>query len=151
MQNPAVIDIYADRWVACVRELPVIDADLTNAAFALQVRLTGDQSGTALISLTTVNVDTQGVRLISVTKDTIANHISAGRLASVPDGYSLADSATVSLLGIRINAGVISALPLPAELGDDMTLAWDILITPSGGDKDKYAGGKFVVRAGVTQ
>lgn len=151
MQNIALVDIYADRWVACIRELPVVNADLTGADFALQVRLSGDQSGSPLISLGTVTTDVQGVRLISATSATIADHIAAGRLASAPDGYSETDTVMVSLLGIRIGADEISALPFPRERGDDIEFAWDILITPDGGERDKFAGGKFVVRAGVTQ
>ncbi|MGJ0508941.1 MAG: hypothetical protein ACR652_17795 [Methylocystis sp.] len=151
MQTPAELPFYVDRWVPCVRRLPVVNADLTDATFAMQVRLTGDQPGTPLIDLGTVSTDIQGVRLIEVATDTLANHIAAGRLASVPAGYAETDSLTVSLLGIRIDEATISALPLPAETGDNLEIAWDIVITPFGSDPDKYAGGAFIVRAGVTQ
>jgi hypothetical protein len=36
------------------------------------------------------------------------------------------------------------------EKGDTVELAYDLLITPSGSDEDKYAYGPFYVRGTVT-
>lgn len=152
MITPGRYDIAADRWVACIRTLTFVGLDFTDAVFAMQVRLTGDASGSPLVDLATVTTSSaEGVRLIYAGTDTIANHIAAGRLDDVPSGYASGDSIALSQVGIRINETTIEALPFPEERGDDIDLAWDMLITPSGGIKDKYIGGKFTVRAGVTQ
>lgn len=152
METPARIDINADRWVACIRELAFVDYDFTGATFAAQVRATKDATGSALVDLGTVTSSaSEGVRLIYGGTDTIANHITAGRLAEVPTGYASSDSVALSSVGIRINETTMEAMPEPDDLGDDYVAAWDIHITPSGGIKEKYAGGNFTVRAGVTQ
>jgi hypothetical protein len=152
MLQPAVVDIYADRWVPFRRDVPFVGYNFTGAsAFAMQIRLTPDAAGSPLLSLSKVTSDIQGVRLIYGGLDTVANHIAAARIPEAPPGYGSADSVLVSLLGIRIDETVMEGLPLPAERGDYVTLAWDLHITPSGGFKDKYAGGNFVVRSGATE
>lgn len=152
MIQPALIDLSADRWVACIRTLAFVGFNFTGGTFAAEVRLTPDATGSALVSLTTqTSAAVEGVRLIYGGTDTIANHIAAGRLSEVPSGYTSASSVALSQLGIRINETTMEGLPFPAERGDDNTLYWDLHITPSGGIKDKYAGGAFIVRAGVTQ
>lgn len=152
METPARIDIHADRWVACIRELAFVGYNFTGATFLAQVRTVPDAPGTALVNLATVTLSTaEGVRLIYGGTDTIANHIAAGRLSDIPSGYASTDSVALSSVGIRVNETTMEALPEPVNIGDDLTLAWDIHITPSGGVKEKYAGGDFIVRAGVTQ
>lgn len=152
MESFAQIDIHADRWVACIRTLAFVGYDFTGATFKSQVRQTKDSGGTPLADLSTVTLSTaEGVRLIYGGTDTVANHITAGRLSEVPPGFTAASSIAVSQLGIRINEATMEAMPLGAEVGDDAEAAWDLHVTPSGGLKDKFAGGKFVIRAGVTQ
>lgn len=152
MEQPARIDIQADRWVACIRTFAFVDYDFTDAVFAAQVRVTLDAPGSALITLGTVSsASAEGVRLIYAGSDTVLNHIAAGRLPEAPPELEDSDTVTVSHVGLRINETTMEALFLPSETGDDLTLAWDMHITPSGGIKDKYAGGSFIVRAGVTQ
>lgn len=152
MITPGRYDIGADRWVACIRTLTFLGLDFTGADFAMQVRSVADATGSPLVDLTTVTTSSaEGVRLIYAGTDTVANHITAGRLTAVPDGYVSTDSVALSQVGIRINETTMEALPFPEERGEDSALAWDMLITPSGGIKDKYIGGKFTVRAGVTQ
>lgn len=129
-----------------------MNADLTDAEFAMQVREVPDVPGTPLVDLATVTTAAaEGVRTIEVATDTIANHILAGRLLGVPSGYDAANSVTLSVVGIRINETTMEGLPFPDERGDNAVLAWDLHITPSGGTKQKYAGGTFTVRAGATQ
>lgn len=156
MEQPAKIDLHADHFVACIRTIAFLGYDFTGATFKLQVRQLPDTSGTPLADLATVTLSTaEGVRLIYGGTDTINNHITAGRLKAIPDGYTGTQSVALSQLGIRINETTMDAMPLPqapdGDLGDDQIFYWDLLITPSGGVKDKFAGGKFVVRAGVTQ
>ncbi len=160
MQQPARIDLAGDRWVAFVRTLPIVNADLTGAVLSLQVRLYPDAPGVPLVDLTTVTSGaSQGVRVAAAVTGTIAAHVAAGRLDEIPGtinpltgaAYAGSDVVTVSVIGIRINETAMEALPYPAERGGDTELAWDIHITPAGQLKDKYAGGAFTVRAGATQ
>jgi hypothetical protein len=165
VNEPFHLDIGADRWVACIRTIPLVNADLTDAVFKMQVRAVPDVGGDPLVDLDTVTTSSaEGVRLIDVTTGTIAAHITAGRLGEVPKGvnpstgvpYATTDSVTLSRIGIRINETTMEGLPFPgegnsAERGDDVPLVWDMHITPSGGIKDKYFGGAFTVRAGATQ
>lgn len=155
MIQPGRYDISADRWVACIRTLSFIGYDFTGGAFKMEVRLTGDASGSALISLPTVSTSTaEGVRLIYGGTATVSAHIAAGRLTAAEAaalGYVGTDNVVLSQLGIRINETTMQALVFPAERGDDLEAVWDMLITPSGGVRDKYIGGKFTVRSGVAQ
>lgn len=152
MIQPALLHMAGDRWVPFIRDLPIVNADLTGADFALQIRLYPDAPGAALVDLATVtSASAQGVRLVSATSATVAEHIAAERLSEVPPGYSSSATVTVSLLGIRINETTMEGLPPAVEPGQDTVLSWDLIITPAGGAKDKYAGGLFLVRAGVTQ
>ncbi len=151
MINPARLDLSGDRWVAFIRSLPLIGVDLTGATFALQVRPVPDVSGTPLADLTNAaSAAVEGVRVIYAGTDTVSNHMIALRLAEVPDGYEATDNVTLTLLGIRINETTMEGMPYPAERGDDAVFVWDFHITPTGGIKDKYAGGSFTVRSGAT-
>lgn len=157
MQVPAVVDILADRWVACIRYLSFIEIDFTGADFATHVRQVADAGGSPLVTLaTTTNSSAEGIKLFYAGTDTIANHITAGRLDEVPDDYTSASSVALSWVRIRINETTMEALPFPDQIGqgdrgDSVNLAWDMHITPSGGTKDKYVGGAFTVRAGATE
>jgi len=146
------LDLAADRWTAFIETWEFQEEDLTDATFAMQVRLIKDASGAPLVDLATVvSSSSEGVRLIYGGTDTVANHITAGRIDAAPDGYEATDSLALSLLGVRINETTMEGLPLPAERGDDLNLEWDLHITPSGGLKQKYLGGTFTVRAGATE
>lgn len=151
MISPGRYDIAADRWVACIRTFSFVGLNFTGATFIAQVRLYPDASGSPLVDLATVTLSTaEGIRLIYGGTDTVANHIAAGRLETVPTGYTSASSVALSQVGFRINETTMEGLPFPEERGNDAVLAWDMHITPSGGIKDKYLGGTFTVRAGVT-
>lgn len=152
MEKPAPIPINADRWVACIRKIAFVDRNFTGAAFAAQVRTTGDATGSPLVNLGTVGgMGSEGVWLDYGGTDTVQNHIAAGRLPEVPPGLTLTTSVAVSVVGIRINETTMEGLPFPDERGDTWEGVWDLHITPSGGIKDKYAGGKFFARAGATE
>lgn len=151
MIRPGRYDISADRWVACIRTFSFVGLDFTGAVFLAHVRLKPDVTGTPLVNLANAAANAEGLNLLGVFTGTIAAHIAAGRLSEVPPGYSATDTATISQVQMRINETTMEGLPYPGERGDDATLAWDIHITPTGGIKDKYLGGDFIVRAGVTQ
>jgi len=155
MEQPARRALHADRWVALIRKLAFVDFNFTGATFAMQVRQTYDAPGAALITLGTVGgMGSEGVWLDYAGTDTVLNHLAAGRLREVPPGLTESTSVAVSVVGIRINKSTMgnpANIPFPAQRGEDLTLAWDLLITPSGGVQDKYIGGHFIVRGGATQ
>lgn len=152
MITPGRYDIGADRWVACIRTFAFLGLDFTGATFVSHIRLNPDASGSPLVNLATVgSIASEGLCLLYGGTDTIANHIAAGRLQEVPDGYVSGDSLAMSQIGMRINETTMEGLPWGTERGDDAALVWDMHITPSGGIKDKYIGGTFTVRAGATE
>jgi len=145
-------DLAADRWVACVRTLSFVGKDLTGATFASHVRLTKDATGAPLVTLgNAASAAAEGLRVINVATATIAQHIANGWLTVPPPGYELTDTVTITQVGLRINETTMEGLPFPAERGQDATLQWDLHITPTGKDKDKYLGGDFIVKAGATE
>lgn len=153
MEKPGPKDIHADRHVPCFRRLGFIGFDFTGASFAAQVRLKPETAGAALIDLsTTASPTAQGLRLDYASEDTVENHIIAGRLSSIPRDLTLATPVFLSIVAIQILEATMEGLPAaPAtDPSRDIVLAWDLHITPSGGIKDKYVGGDFIVRAGVT-
>jgi hypothetical protein len=155
MQSPAKIDLYADRNVLFGVSFGFFEKDFTGASFAMKVRQEPDEGGTALITLgTTTSSTAEGVRRIYAGSDTIANHIAAGRTTAAKAakaGYALTDTVLLSVVGVRILAATMALAAYPSdELGDNLPLAYDLLITPSGGDADKYVYGAFIVRGTVT-
>lgn len=147
----------------CRRTFAFVGYNFTGATFKMDVRITRD-AASALISLTTQTTDVQGVRLIHAASDTIANHQAGSWLAAndvaallaqtnpaTGVAYVLTDSVLLSVLAIRIDKANVSALPFPQEIGDNEPLFYDLHITPSGGDDDKYLGGAFTVVSGVTR
>ena len=152
MVQPGRYDLKADRWVACVRTFSFVGLDLTGATFAAHIRLTKDATGSPLITLANAaSAAAEGIRVNNVGTATIAQHIANKWLSSPPPGYELTDVVTITQVGLRINETSVEGLPFPTERGQDATLQWDMHITPTGKDKDKYLGGDFIVRAGATE
>lgn len=152
MLTPGYLPLGADRHTPCFRTLELLPIDLTGGAFSMQVRAQKEAAGAALIDLTaTASTTANGVRLVYGGTDTIANHIAAGRLTAAPQGYSTGDSLALSLLSIQIAQTTIEALASAVRPEDDLYLEWDIHITPSGGNKERWLYGEFVIRAGVTR
>jgi hypothetical protein len=151
MISPGRYDLSADRWVACIRVFSFVALDFTGATFLSDVRLKPDASGAPLIHLVNAAANAEGLALLGAYTSTVQAHIDAGRLSEVPPGYALGDTVTVSQVQLRINETSMEALPYPGERGEDATLYWDLHVTPTGGTKDKYLGGLFICRAGVTQ
>lgn len=131
MEQPGYLPLNGDRWTPFVRTFTFEGIDLTSAVMAAQIRLEPDTPGSPIVSLATVGtVNTQGLRLVS-----------AGLISDV----------MTSIVYMQINETTMEAMPEGNEPGDDVELAWDMHITPSGGVKEKYLYGPFKVRAGVTQ
>jgi hypothetical protein len=158
MQAP-IVPINADRWVACRRTFKFMHFDFTGASFRLQVRNYADDVTGSLINLVTAGAGAEGLHLTYGGSDTIANHIAAGRMTEVPkwlnpttgEQYEASDVVSLSIISMRITAAHMSALPFSTPKGDEVELAWDLHITPAGGDEDRYVGGPFIVEPGATQ
>lgn len=138
-----------------------LDENLTTADFAMQVRLVRDAPGTALADLGTVTDDSEGIRLMYAGTATVAAHITAGRLTS--DFYAEVNPATgvnydtddnVLLSQLRVIVGGITMGNMPApdvpDIGDDVELAYDLLVTRAGGFAIKEFYGPFTVQGTVT-
>ena len=99
--------------------------DLTGAAFLLEVRDRRD-GGALRATLTTQVSAVEGVYLSSV--ETV-------------------EGVPVSTLQIRFDEATMEAMPLPTEVGDDLTIVWGMHITPSGGTKFMAFDGPFTIKA----
>lgn len=140
MPTTGQLSLRVNRWEPFVHVFRFEGQNFTGAAFISQVRLTRDAAGSPLVNLATVgSVGTEGITLVSVANEDIDFGGDVG-VVNVP----------VSTVSMRINEATVEALPLPAELGEDVPLYWDMQITPSGGNKYRALEGEFVVAAGVT-
>lgn len=149
--TPALLPLAGDRWTPFTSTLQLEGVDLTGAALAAQVRLYPDAPFDPLVNLAQVFTGSaEGIRIIYAGSDTVANHIAAGRIEEVPDSMEPGDTLVLTLLGIRINESTMEVMPegLP---GQDVVVAWDVHVTPSGELKQKWLYGPFTIRAGVTR
>jgi hypothetical protein len=160
MQSPAKIDLYADRNILFQQSAAFFDEDFTGASFAMKVRPVPDAAALAISLATTSSSTAEGVRLVYVGTDTIANHIAALRITEAQAranaqanevGYDPSTSIALSVVSIRILAVTMALAGYPAsEPGDNLSLAYDLIITPASGNQDKYMYGAFIVRGTVT-
>jgi hypothetical protein len=151
VEQVGVLNLVAHRWVPFRHSLSVVGISMLDPVYAMQVRTTPDAAGPPILSLTTALSPAQGVSTEYVGSDTIANHIAAGRLDAVPEGYTADQTVTLSVVEIRIDEATMEAFPFPAERGDDLVLAWDLHVTLGAGIKEKWLEGQFIVHAGATQ
>lgn len=98
-------------------------ADWSTATVLMHVRQLPDQTGTPLLTL------------------------NSGAGGEITLSYS-APNTTIAILVPELD---MEALPAAAETGQDLTLYYDMHITPPSGVKDVYFRGTFTVLAGVTQ
>lgn len=157
MFDTARFAIVADRFTPLSRTITVKGADLTGATFKMQVR-DRRNGGTVRADLATVvSSSAEGVRLVSVTTSTVAEHVEAGRLTAAEQaslGLADDDDLTISVIGYRINESTMEAMPDGddgLEADADVPLTWDMHITPSGGLKFVAFAGDFTVKAGATE
>lgn len=129
--TPATVPITVWRNARYIEEFPFeIDGepyDLTSWSAALQVRLYGAAGGSALISLANVTSDTQGVWIIEPSEGIVRVRV---------------DEATLSTLWTTLGG--------PAEAGDPITLAYDLVMTPPAGGDEVWMQGDFIIQPGVT-
>lgn len=151
MQTPVDLALYGDRNVLFNTTLGFYDLDLTGATFRMQIRVSPDQGGSPLVSLTT---GAGGIVLVYAGTDTVANHIASNRITEKQvqtAGYADTDTLTLSLVNVQISQAAMAFASTPAaEVGDDVLLSYDFLVTPAAGTEDKYLYGPFIVRGTVT-
>ncbi len=117
----ASYDIYADRYVPHTDYLRVRGYDFTGAALSMQVR---DRKNGGLVCATITPT------LVVTTED----------------------SVLISTITWVIPEATMEAMPLDSATPEaDVTLWYDIHLTPSGGTKFIPLEGRFIVDAGVTQ
>lgn len=125
MIQAAIANVSANRHTAWVFEVLWKGMDLTGATFHAQIRTLPDAGGSALVDLTNAALGSQGINATLIGSDT--NVV------------------------FQIDEATIEALPAAPEIGNDLTLYWDVQIDPVDGIKEVYFKGTFTVLAGVTQ
>jgi hypothetical protein len=167
MVDRVKVDITADRRTWYRGDFVWLGQDFTTWTLKMQVRATKDSTATPLLNLGLVGSTpvVEGVVIWFAGVDTAANHITAGRLTAAI--YSMIDPLTrlpytpasvilLSQLRILANDTHMAAMPpastisLAGETGDDLTLYYDLIGAPSGGQSQALMGGKFIVRSGVS-
>lgn len=145
--EPATVPLVGNRWTPFVHEIEYQGDDLTGAAVLMHVRLFYDAPGSPLLSIETGN----GIAITYSGTATVAAHIAAGRILEVPEGMATIDDLALTIIEFSIPEASMEALPFPSERGDDATFYYDVHVTPSGGIKQVWFRGTFIVRAGSTQ
>lgn len=149
--TPAYLPMSGDRNIALNQEIAFIGDNFTGATFRMQLRLTPDAPGTPLATAT--------MTLLYGGTDTLANFVRLTQIpqslaeAAVASGDYTMDTVTgLSLVKLSIPAAAMALAQWPApELGDDLILAYDLLVTPTGEPEVKIAYGPFTVRGTVTR
>lgn len=164
MSDAVRIDLFADRGVAFSHAITRVGINWTGATFSCQIRLYEDAPGTPIVSLTTG----AGVFLTYGGSALVSAHISAGRLPAdiynyvnptTGVKYVAGDSVALSVVLLGISGATMKGtptglIPYPGERGDDLVLAWDLLVDADGassGEATKEFYGNFTVRGTVTQ
>ncbi|RZF64268.1 SGNH/GDSL hydrolase family protein [Sphingomonas populi] len=135
MINAQSVPFGIDRGAPRIFTIEVIGIDLTGADLHAQIRLTRDAPGDPIVDLPKVTDATiAGVRLVAT--DT---------------------SGTLPVSWIRLQIPAMTTgtgagqLPPAAELGDDLTVYWDMFVTPAGRTTDRWFYGPVTVSATVTK
>lgn len=120
MIEAAKYDLRVNRHTPFKWVIEYTGADWSSATILMHVRQLPEQSGSPLLTLN-----------------------SGGE-------FTLSYSGGVTTITLLIPEADIEALPAASEVGKDLTLYYDIQITPPDGIKEVYVCGKFIVLAGVT-
>ncbi len=120
MIEAAVAELRANRHTPWRYKIEYAGVDWSAAVVEMHVRLLPETTGTPLLDLDS----------------------GAEITVAYADG--------VTSFTFLIPEADMEALPVAAETGQDLTLYYDIQITPPDGIKEVYVRGKFIVLAGVT-
>lgn len=134
MINAGRLDLRVNRHTAFVYKIDLVGFNLgeVGATFRAQVRLYPDAPGAPLLAFVPGGAPVE----IQNVAGTIENGVPVSTLRMLAQ-----------------YAGAIATLPPAPETGDDLTLAWDLLIKCSATDdiEQVVLRGDFIVLAGVTQ
>jgi hypothetical protein len=131
-----LLALYADRWTPFFQTLTFKGVDLTGATLHAQIRQTADAVGDPLIDLPqTSTAGAEGLRFVGV------------------DSSGIVPVSTIEMRILAATMADSSKAPEPplSRLGTNVALAWDLVVTPSGGDKQRWLYGPFIIVAGVTR
>jgi hypothetical protein len=138
----ARLDLVANRWTDFVYVIAFQGMNMVGVGQALQIRLTRDTTGTALVALANAALATdEGLFMLDMSNQDVDFGGDIGVL-NVP----------VTTMQIRILAATLNTLPFPAEIGDDVALFYDYVTSSfEYPDLFRILEGTFTVHAGVTQ
>lgn len=110
--------------------------DLTGATLFMQVRAYKGAPGAALLTLENSTAPAEGLSVSVTTTEGVPESTVFIRI----------DKASIQgLLPFTVTGGSPSRAP-----ASDVTLYYDLLITPPDGEEDRYLEGKFIVLEGVS-
>lgn len=136
MSQTAQFDYTVKRNVAHSDDIIFEAVDLTGADLFMQVRAYKGAPGDAMLTLENSTAPAQGLSVSVTTTE------------GVPDStvFIRIDKATIQgMLPFTVSGGAPSRAP-----ASDVTLFYDLLITPSGGTEDRRTEGKFIILEGVS-
>jgi hypothetical protein len=136
MASTPQIDISAEKRVPFDDTIAEMWIDYSGATPLMEIRAEPGDSGTALVSL---GASTAGSEGIAITYD-----------ADYPDPDG-GDVTGASLIDIIINEATLEGLAYGADTAKAVPLYYDLHLTPSGGKKFVFCGGKFIINPGVTR
>ncbi len=131
--EPAALHLRAKRWVPYDDKIVIRGVDMTGADLKSQIRLYPDAPGDPLVSLVLAPPPAQGLSV----------------------SVAIEEGVPVSTIRMLINETTIEQL-LPfatngTEPGEEVKLAWDMLITVFGLRKARWFQGRFIIVPGSTQ
>lgn len=112
----------------------IVGPNWSAATYRMQVRNAPGDTGAPLVTLTNQAAGTQGI-----SASYVADYV-------MPDG----SEAPATKVLIQINETTIEGWALGTPYDEPVELFYDLHITPSGGTKINYCGGKFTIAPGVT-
>ena len=133
--TPINLDLSASKRVPFDLSIAIMGVDYSGAVLAMQIRTEPGNTATPLIDLTTAAPPAQG--------------LSASYNSGFPDPEEELPNGA-STVRIIISEATLEGLPYAGDPAKPLTLFYDIHITPSGGAKQLFCGGRFVVNPGVT-
>lgn len=129
------IDIFAEKRVPFDDTIAEMWTDYSGATPLMEIRSEPGASGSPLVSLGASSSGGEGIAI------------------SYDAGYADPDGGApgASLIEIIIAEATLEALAYGADPADPVTLYYDLHLTPSGGKKFVFCGGRFLINPGVTR
>ena len=131
--QPARLDLRAGRFVPFYYDIAFVGYDLNTPLTYMraQIRQKPDTPGEPIVDL---------------------ERQATGAVQGLfPMGLTTIDGLPATVVRLFIDQLQMRALPFPAELGNNLDLAWDMQIQTDQTLKAVWLAGKFTVVAGVTQ